>query len=81
MRALILTLALAATPVVGEAPYLTGSALQEEVTRNCDGGCVVFSQEEAREMYRTLGQALSQRAQEAYEMGKSDAQQRCASLI
>lgn len=65
----------------GDVVYLTGDALQAEVARLCGAGCVVYNQQEAKQFYDGLGAMMSQRAQEAYEMGKADARARCASLV
>lgn len=77
----ILLMAIWPKPAHGQDPYLTGDALQAEVLRLCGDGCVVFNREEAAQLWQGLGRMLTERAQEAYDLGKADQRSRCASLV
>jgi hypothetical protein len=83
MRRLFVAAFLAAGVAVAVAQdaFLKGDELAAEIAKSCADGCVTFSREEADLFQQQIEAFVQQKAQEAYELGKRDARQRCASLI
>jgi hypothetical protein len=78
----VVALALLLTSVaVAQDSFLKGDELKAEIAKSCADGCVTFSREEADLFQQQIEAFVQQKAQEAYELGKRDARQRCASLI
>lgn len=77
----VLALLLAAPAVVAQDPFLTGSALQAEVTRDCSDGCMVMTRAQMAEFERQLQMMLFIEKATAYEAGKAAERAACLSLI
>lgn len=69
------------TSAVPQDVFLTGEALQAETAKSCAEGCVTFSRQEAENFQAQLNKVLRQKQEEAFEAGRRDAKERCASLI
>jgi hypothetical protein len=81
MRFVVALAILLAGSVLAQDSFLKGDALQAEIAKSCADGCVTFNREEADLFQQQIEAFVQQKAQEAYELGKRDARQRCASLI
>lgn len=71
MRAIVLAAcACAVIPAaIAQDPFLTGEALQAEIARNCEEGCIVLSREEAKQLTRNVAGIVAEREAAAYRQG------------
>lgn len=64
-----------------EDPFLKGDALQAEIAKSCQDGCITFSREEAAEFERQLQAVLAAKQRDAFDSGVRHQRQACASLV
>lgn len=69
MRALIL--ALAAVSASAQSEFMTGEALQKEVAKLCDHGCIVFSPAEVEALQQAIVRQMAADLERAYREGKA----------
>jgi hypothetical protein len=71
----------AALPVSSQDHFLTGDALQAEITKSCGEGCVTFSRKEAEAFNEQLQDILMRKQQEAFKEGVEFQKQACPALV
>lgn len=83
MRHIIAALAAAgfAMSASAQSEYMTGEALQAEIKRVCDGGCIVFSPAEVEALQRAIVAKMAQDLVQAYEQGKAASDLTCRNKV
>lgn len=82
MKYLILIAALISGCAVAEpSEYLTGDALQAEVSKLCSSGCIVFSPAEIEALQAAIRQEVAQRQQATFDAGKASEKEICRNAI
>jgi hypothetical protein len=81
MRYLIALAAGFAMSAHAQSEYMTGEALQAEIKRVCDGGCIVFSPAEVEALQLAIVQKMAQDLAQAYEQGKAASDVKCRNRI
>ena len=82
MRRLIIALAAGfAMSASAQSEYMKGEALQAEIKRVCDGGCIVFSPAEVEALQLAIVQKMAQDLEQAREQGKAASDLTCRNKI
>lgn len=81
MRYLIAALAGLSMSAQAQTEYMTGEALQAEIRRVCDSGCIVFSPAEVEALQLAIVQKMAQDLEQAREQGKAASDVTCRNRI
>jgi hypothetical protein len=81
MRYLIAVLAGLSLSAWAQSEYMRGEALQAEIKRVCENGCIVLSPAEVEALQLAIVQKMAQDLAQAYEQGKTASDVTCRNRI